>query len=226
MNTASNTSKVTSAWKGIWWVQNLFFSEGKQTDTIIEKRKEEKSGVCVCACMWLRERESESAGVPWRAVLHKNFSLLLCWVGRQSDVTYIPSQFFSCFPQAKCLHRHPPGNEIYRKSNISFFEIDGRKNKVSWGYLAFSIVRWEIMDIMAYLARYNFAYMSGSPVQDIVRVFLLADSINWVKMKSCTNNGTGFAVFLCVADGGVTVDFLVWWNIELKACGAVEHPNP
>ena len=25
---------------------------------------------------------------------------------------------------------HPPGNEIYRKDKISFFEIDGRKNKV------------------------------------------------------------------------------------------------
>ncbi|CAG9855987.1 unnamed protein product [Phyllotreta striolata] len=31
---------------------------------------------------------------------------------------------------AKCNLRHPPGNEIYRKDNISFFEIDGRKNKV------------------------------------------------------------------------------------------------
>nr|WOK84102.1 acetyltransferase [Colaphellus bowringi] len=31
---------------------------------------------------------------------------------------------------AKCNLRHPPGNEIYRKENISFFEIDGRKNKV------------------------------------------------------------------------------------------------
>ncbi|CAH2009132.1 unnamed protein product [Acanthoscelides obtectus] len=30
----------------------------------------------------------------------------------------------------KCNLRHPPGNEIYRKENISFFEIDGRKNKV------------------------------------------------------------------------------------------------
>ncbi|CAB3371095.1 Hypothetical predicted protein [Cloeon dipterum] len=29
----------------------------------------------------------------------------------------------------KCNLRHPPGNEIYRKSAISFFEIDGRKNK-------------------------------------------------------------------------------------------------
>ncbi|XP_026292645.1 histone acetyltransferase Tip60 isoform X1 [Frankliniella occidentalis] len=30
---------------------------------------------------------------------------------------------------AKCNVRHPPGNEIYRKNTISFFEIDGRKNK-------------------------------------------------------------------------------------------------
>ncbi|XP_034659270.1 histone acetyltransferase Tip60 [Drosophila subobscura] len=31
---------------------------------------------------------------------------------------------------SKCNLRHPPGNEIYRKQTISFFEIDGRKNKV------------------------------------------------------------------------------------------------
>ncbi|XP_045774019.1 histone acetyltransferase Tip60 isoform X3 [Maniola jurtina] len=29
----------------------------------------------------------------------------------------------------KCKLKHPPGNEIYRKGSISFFEIDGRKNK-------------------------------------------------------------------------------------------------
>lgn len=29
----------------------------------------------------------------------------------------------------KCNLRHPPGNEIYRKNTVSFFEIDGRKNK-------------------------------------------------------------------------------------------------
>lgn len=31
--------------------------------------------------------------------------------------------------KTKCTLYHPPGNEIYRKDNISFFEIDGRKNK-------------------------------------------------------------------------------------------------
>lgn len=32
--------------------------------------------------------------------------------------------------QTKCHLYHPPGNEIYRKETLSFFEIDGRKNKV------------------------------------------------------------------------------------------------
>ncbi|KAL1916663.1 uncharacterized protein VTP21DRAFT_5367 [Calcarisporiella thermophila] len=31
--------------------------------------------------------------------------------------------------RAKCELRHPPGNEIYRYKDISFFEIDGRKQK-------------------------------------------------------------------------------------------------
>ena len=32
--------------------------------------------------------------------------------------------------QAKCVWRHPPGDEIYRKATISVFEVDGKKNKV------------------------------------------------------------------------------------------------
>ncbi|EDV21249.1 uncharacterized protein TRIADDRAFT_50853 [Trichoplax adhaerens] len=30
----------------------------------------------------------------------------------------------------KCKLYHPPGNEIYRKGKLSFFEVDGRKNKI------------------------------------------------------------------------------------------------
>ena len=37
---------------------------------------------------------------------------------------------YSCSSQSKCLLFHPPGNEVYRKDTLSFFEIDGRKNKV------------------------------------------------------------------------------------------------
>ncbi|RKP03716.1 hypothetical protein CXG81DRAFT_9168, partial [Caulochytrium protostelioides] len=31
--------------------------------------------------------------------------------------------------RAKCTLMHPPGNEIYRKDDLSFFEIDGRKQR-------------------------------------------------------------------------------------------------
>lgn len=50
-------------------------------------------------------------------------NLLLLWL----PLTFVTV----CCPQTKCNLRHPPGNEIYRKGTISFFEIDGRKNKVS-----------------------------------------------------------------------------------------------
>ncbi|VDN29921.1 unnamed protein product, partial [Gongylonema pulchrum] len=36
--------------------------------------------------------------------------------------------------QSKCHLKHPPGNEIYRSDHLSFFEIDGRKNKDDRGF--------------------------------------------------------------------------------------------
>lgn len=55
----------------------------------------------------------------------------------EEDVIYIDDyslQFFGSKKQferyrAKCTLRHPPGNEIYRDDYISFFEIDGRKQR-------------------------------------------------------------------------------------------------
>jgi hypothetical protein len=46
------------------------------------------------------------------------------------DVESVQRFLFAHRLQAKCPLNHPPGNEIYRKNNLSFFEIDGRKNKV------------------------------------------------------------------------------------------------
>ncbi|CAF0842834.1 unnamed protein product [Didymodactylos carnosus] len=42
---------------------------------------------------------------------------------------YIKPWYFSPYPETKCTLIHPPGNEVYRNGTISFFEIDGRKNK-------------------------------------------------------------------------------------------------
>lgn len=43
--------------------------------------------------------------------------------------THRPLSYFTC-DQAKCVWKHPPGDEIYRKGAISVFEVDGKKNKV------------------------------------------------------------------------------------------------
>jgi histone acetyltransferase HTATIP len=55
----------------------------------------------------------------------------------QCPIVYICEFCLKVMHSMKCLERHrqkcklfhPPGNEIYRKSPLSFFEIDGRKNK-------------------------------------------------------------------------------------------------
>lgn len=43
---------------------------------------------------------------------------------------YMNSQTILRRHTAKCVWRHPPGDEIYRKGSVSFFEVDGAKNKV------------------------------------------------------------------------------------------------
>ncbi|XP_056871046.1 histone acetyltransferase KAT7-like isoform X1 [Takifugu flavidus] len=43
---------------------------------------------------------------------------------------YMKSQTILRRHTAKCVWKHPPGDEIYRKGNISVFEVDGKKNKI------------------------------------------------------------------------------------------------
>ncbi|CAO1626142.1 unnamed protein product [Jaminaea pallidilutea] len=44
-------------------------------------------------------------------------------------LSYFPSGYTLKRHRTKCKLTHPPGNEIYRHEDISFFEIDGRKQK-------------------------------------------------------------------------------------------------
>lgn len=41
-----------------------------------------------------------------------------------------PILFFFPFSQRKCSWTHPPGTEIYRKDELSVFEVDGNVNKL------------------------------------------------------------------------------------------------
>ncbi|EME78306.1 uncharacterized protein MYCFIDRAFT_199541 [Pseudocercospora fijiensis CIRAD86] len=44
-------------------------------------------------------------------------------------LSYFGSQFQFGRHRKKCTLHHPPGNEIYRDENVSFFEIDGRRQR-------------------------------------------------------------------------------------------------
>ena len=44
-------------------------------------------------------------------------------------LSYFPSPLVLSRHRKKCTLLHPPGNEIYRHEDISFFEIDGKKQK-------------------------------------------------------------------------------------------------
>ncbi|KAM3860121.1 histone acetyltransferase KAT7 [Diretmus argenteus] len=43
---------------------------------------------------------------------------------------YMKSQTILRRHMAKCVWKHPPGDEVYRKAAISVFEVDGKKNKI------------------------------------------------------------------------------------------------
>jgi len=68
--------------------------------------------------------------VPWYFSPYPvEMSKLACIFICEYCLKYVKSE--SCLRRhlIKCKLRSPPGNEIYRKDKISFFEIDGRKNK-------------------------------------------------------------------------------------------------
>lgn len=48
----------------------------------------------------------------------------------QFCLTYMKSHTVLSRHLEKCVWRHPPGREIYRKGTLSFFEVDGKFNKI------------------------------------------------------------------------------------------------
>lgn len=62
---------------------------------------------------------------PYPIELAATGKLYLC----EMCLSYFSSAFTLGRHRTKCTLVHPPGNEIYRHEDISFFEIDGRKQK-------------------------------------------------------------------------------------------------
>lgn len=63
---------------------------------------------------------------PYPAEYSRNRVLYIC----EFCLKYMNSDYVAWRHKLKCATKHPPGDEIYRKGSISFFEVDGRKNPV------------------------------------------------------------------------------------------------
>ncbi|KAF2867024.1 hypothetical protein BDV95DRAFT_611302 [Massariosphaeria phaeospora] len=63
---------------------------------------------------------------PYPEEYSKNRILHIC----EFCLKYMASDYVAWRHKLKCPAKHPPGDEIYRDGNYSFFEVDGRKNPV------------------------------------------------------------------------------------------------
>ncbi|XP_061872628.1 histone acetyltransferase KAT7-like isoform X4 [Colius striatus] len=60
----------------------------------------------------------------------EEYARLGCLYMCEFCLKYMKSQTILRRHMAKCVWKHPPGDEIYRKGSISVFEVDGKKNKI------------------------------------------------------------------------------------------------
>lgn len=63
---------------------------------------------------------------PYPEEYSRNKVLYIC----EFCLKYMNSDYVAWRHKLKCPAKHPPGDEIYRESSISIFEVDGRKNPV------------------------------------------------------------------------------------------------
>jgi histone acetyltransferase SAS3 len=63
---------------------------------------------------------------PYPEEYSRNRVLYIC----EFCLKYMNSDYVAWRHKLKCPAKHPPGDEIYRDSSISIFEVDGRKNPV------------------------------------------------------------------------------------------------
>lgn len=63
---------------------------------------------------------------PYPEEYSRNKVLYIC----EFCLKYMNSDFVAWRHRLKCPAKHPPGDEIYRESSISIFEVDGRKHPV------------------------------------------------------------------------------------------------
>lgn len=122
----------------------------------------------------------------------------------------------------KCKLRHPPGDEIYRKDNVSMFEIDGRKEK-------------QYCQNLCYLAKLFLDHKTLYYDVDLFLFYVLCETdsrgahiVGYFSKEKCSEDGYNLACILtlpCYQKKGYG-KFLISFSYELsKLEGKVGTPE-
>ena len=107
------------------WREKIAISEQNGESTRVSQKLSGPPSKIKCIHFGGYEIETWYAA-PYPEEYSRNRVLYIC----EFCLKYMNSDFVAWRHKLKCPAKHPPGDEIYRDSSISVFEVDGRKNPV------------------------------------------------------------------------------------------------
>ncbi|KAI1200208.1 hypothetical protein F5X97DRAFT_294383 [Nemania serpens] len=107
--------------------RNRLLAMQAETEVPVKKSKKASGPISQIECIEFGGWEIDTwYAAPYPEEYSRNRVLYIC----EFCLKYMNSDYVAWRHKLKCPAKHPPGDEIYRHSSISFFEVDGRKNPV------------------------------------------------------------------------------------------------
>lgn len=108
------------------WKERLLQMQA-EVDAPTKKSKKSQGPASQIECIEFGGWEIDTwYAAPYPEEYSRNRVLFIC----EFCLKYMNSDYVAWRHKLKCPAKHPPGDEIYRHSSISVFEVDGRKNPV------------------------------------------------------------------------------------------------
>ncbi|KAI1160644.1 hypothetical protein F5B18DRAFT_654409 [Nemania serpens] len=107
--------------------RNRLLAMQAEAEVPVKKSKKASGPISQIECIEFGGWEIDTwYAAPYPEEYSRNRVLYIC----EFCLKYMNSDYVAWRHKLKCPAKHPPGDEIYRHSSISFFEVDGRKNPV------------------------------------------------------------------------------------------------
>lgn len=106
---------------------SLAFNEGEDQELTKRRKAKVMQETSKIDFIYFREHEIKTwYTAPYPEEYNRNRLLYVC----EYCLKYMNSRYVYSRHNLKCSMYHPPGNEIYRKGNLSMWEVDGRENVI------------------------------------------------------------------------------------------------